>query len=115
MYNDNLMQLESLLLGQSGMLSSVDDYTDKLQREYIHLKNKYKLEPMNGVEWRFSRMRPGQFPTLRIVQIAYLYNKVSRIISNYYSIHLSTSGKTSLMLIPLIIGKHTICQVGHQS
>ena len=78
-YRSNLFQLEALMLGQSGMLQAVDDYTSRLVREYTHLKNKYKLSSMTGVEWRFSRMRPAQFPTLRIVQMAYLYHRIPRL------------------------------------
>ena len=75
-YSRNLSQLEALFLGQAGILNPEDEYTEKLVREYKHLKNKHKLIPMTGVEWRFSRMRPNQFPTLRLVQIAFLYSKV---------------------------------------
>jgi hypothetical protein len=71
-HNENIFQLEALLFGQSGMLEKkfCDDYPKKLQEEYRFLRNKYQLSPMEASEWKFARMRPSGFPTLRISQYA---------------------------------------------
>ena len=73
---DQPMQLEALLFGQAGFLEKVkeDDYSRVLKREYHVLSNKYKLDEkqMNVVQWRFLRLRPANFPTVRLAQIASL-------------------------------------------
>ncbi len=76
-HKDNLMQIESLLYGQSGLLPSrqSDDYTSNLEKEWDFLRRKYSLVPMEGSLWKFMRMRPVSFPTIRISQFANLiYN-----------------------------------------
>jgi hypothetical protein len=73
---DKSIQLEALLFGQAGFLEKVkdDDYTTILKREFSVLSTKYKLEKkqMNLVQWRFLRLRPANFPTVRLAQIASL-------------------------------------------
>ncbi|TPE42621.1 DUF2851 family protein [Pontibacter mangrovi] len=67
----NLPQLEALLLGQAGFLADADDgYAAQLQREYIFLQHKYKLQPLPRHQWNFLRMRPANFPTVRLAQLA---------------------------------------------
>ena len=76
---ENLQQKESLLFGQAGLLQSEDDYFSALSKTYQHLQHKYELQPMHSVEWKFSRMRPASFPTLRIAQVAALYHKTPQL------------------------------------
>ena len=76
---ENLQQKESILFGQAGLLQSADEYFSALTTTYNHLQHKYELQPMHGVEWKFSRMRPASFPTLRIAQIAALYHKTPQL------------------------------------
>ncbi|MAE08369.1 MAG: hypothetical protein CL661_06370 [Bacteroidetes bacterium] len=74
---DDLMQIEALLYGQAGLLSDPhkDKYPAELKKEYDFLKSKYKLQPMDSNLWRFMRMRPVSFPTIRISQLAnIIYN-----------------------------------------
>ncbi len=79
-HTGNQNQMEALLLGQSGMLGQRNDtYTHKLDREYQYLKTKYKLSPMTGVEWKFLRLRPSNFPTVRMAQVAALYHQHPRL------------------------------------
>lgn len=78
-HKDNLFQLEAILFGQSGLLSDRDEYERELKKEYSFLKKKYKLENMRPVEWKFSRMRPFNFPTLRIAQLSSLIHEHTRI------------------------------------
>lgn len=73
---DKPVQIEALLLGQAGFLEKVkeDEYTRVLIREYSVLSKKYTLEgkQMKSVQWRFLRMRPANFPTIRLAQFASL-------------------------------------------
>lgn len=67
------LQAEALLLGQSGLLHSItnpDEYTLRLQREYDFLRAKFGLEPMNHALWKYLRLRPQNFPDVRIAQLA---------------------------------------------
>lgn len=81
--NQSLAALESLLFGQAGLLLKTPDrYTQNLKKEYLYLQKKYKLSPMTGVEWRFARMRPSNFPSIRIAQLAALYFKTSKIFNS---------------------------------
>jgi hypothetical protein len=71
-HKDSLLQIEALLFGNAGLLpDNVNDkYSIELVNEYAFLKTKYKLSPMNSSLWRFMRMRPVSFPTIRISQLA---------------------------------------------
>jgi hypothetical protein len=69
--------LEALLLGQAGFLhaSHVDDYPRYLHEEYQYLRQKFRLTPLHGLQWKFLRMRPAGFPTLRLAQMAALMHQ----------------------------------------
>lgn len=71
-HRHNLFQLEALLFGQAGMLEEEfeEKYPRDLQNEYAFLKHKYSLQPMKKEAWKFMRMRPGNFPTIRIAEFA---------------------------------------------
>ncbi|MCC9167172.1 DUF2851 family protein [Pontibacter harenae] len=70
-HQHNLLQLEALLFGQAGFLEEVqDEYGQQLQKEYVFLSHKYKLKPMQRHQWNFLRMRPANFPTVRLSQLA---------------------------------------------
>jgi hypothetical protein len=75
-----LQQIESYLFGIAGLIpsNSKEVYPDLLRREFQFLKNTYNLRPMNGVEWRFFRMRPSNFPTVRLAQLSIIYHNVGR-------------------------------------
>lgn len=80
-YRSNPVQLEALLFGQAGMLDQPFDepYTGGLRSEYLYLKRKHGLTPMQGSLWRFARLRPRNFPTIRIAQLSALYQKPVRL------------------------------------
>ncbi|MEL7121929.1 MAG: DUF2851 family protein [Bacteroidota bacterium] len=82
-HKNQLLQLEALLFGQAGMLSKafIDDYPGQLKKEYAFLRHKYDLHPMTGNEWRFLRLRPSNFPTIRIAQLAQLIHQTDRLFS----------------------------------
>ncbi len=80
---DHQKQLEALFFGQAGLLE-VDiksEYFNTLKNEYQFLKNKYKLNA-NGVDsFHFFRLRPSNFPTIRLAQLAMLYFKNHQLFS----------------------------------
>ncbi len=80
---NNLLQLEALFLGQAGFLSdNVDDaYFLRLKKEYAFLANKYSLTPVDKSLWKFARLRPVNFPTVRIAQFANLVYRSSHLFS----------------------------------
>lgn len=76
-HKENLFQLEALLFGQAGMLERTfsDEYPSRLRDEYLYLKAKYKLTPVASHLWKFMRLRPANFPTVRIAQFAALVHR----------------------------------------
>jgi hypothetical protein len=88
-HRESLTQIEALLFGQAGMLDDdfKDDYPRELQREYDYLKKKYKLKPIPSHLWKFLRMRPANFPTVRIAQFAALIHKSVHLFSQIIETH----------------------------
>jgi len=80
-HKSNLFQIEALLFGQAGLLEDdfEDAYPNALKKEYVFLKGKYQLTPIKPESWKFMRMRPANFPTIRLAQFATL---------TYQSLHL---------------------------
>jgi hypothetical protein len=79
---NRLLQLEALLLGQAGLLAGdfSEDYPQMLQKEFIFLQQKYNLRPVN-IPVHFLRMRPGNFPTIRLAQLAMLVHHSAHLFS----------------------------------
>jgi hypothetical protein len=77
-------QLEALLFGASGMLHEAlfgDDYFLELRKEFDFLQKKYNLKPVEPHLWKFMRLRPGNFPTIRISQLAALIHRSKGLFS----------------------------------
>lgn len=74
---DKQEQLEALLLGVAGMLNEQfrDAYMRQLQNEYVFLARKYGLPELSPHIFKNSRMRPANFPLVRLVQMAQLILK----------------------------------------
>ena len=74
---DNLVQVEAMLMGCAGFLE--DDFTEAypllLKREFNVMKSKFNLVTMPAERWRFMRMRPSNFPTIRLAQMAQLIHE----------------------------------------
>jgi hypothetical protein len=70
----SLLQVEALLFGQAGFLKGAfeEDYPQALQREYVFLQHKYQLRPLEAHLWKFMRLRPANFPSVRLAQLAAL-------------------------------------------
>lgn len=69
---DNLIQVEAMLLGCAGFLEveSDEDYPNLLKREFAVMRSKFDLLTMPAERWKFMRMRPVNFPTIRLAQLA---------------------------------------------
>jgi len=80
---NELHKIEALLFGQAGMLEANfdDEYFVELKREYRFLAKKYKLKSQLPVSWKFARMRPVGFPTIRIAQMAKILYQNDRLFS----------------------------------
>lgn len=86
-HKNDLFQMEALLFGCSGFLKTTEDeYQTALAKEYLFLKGKYKLEELDNSIWKFSRMRPNAFPTLRLAQFAALSFESQSLFSKILSI-----------------------------
>lgn len=84
-HRDDEFQVETLFMGQAGLLreesmqerqreaAQKDDYFLGMQREYRYLSHKFQLEPVQPQQWRFLRLRPQNFPHVRLSQLARLY------------------------------------------
>jgi hypothetical protein len=84
-HRDNLFQIEAIFLGQAGLLeldaiperyqqdALNEGYFSKLRNEYQYLAHKFSLTPMDATLWRFLRLRPQNFPHIRLSQLANLY------------------------------------------
>lgn len=83
-HKNSLFQLEALLFGQAGLLNETllgDDYFLSLRKEYSYLYKKYGLSGIELHLWKFMRLRPINFPTIRIAQLAMLVNHSSALFS----------------------------------
>ena len=77
------LKVEALFFGQAGFLveNHENDYFKQLKNEYQFLKNKYQLQPIENSLFRFSKMRPIGFPTIRLAQLASIYVNYQRLFS----------------------------------
>lgn len=82
-HKDNIFQLEALLMGQAGFLEKPveDKYPLELQKEYRFLQTKYGLNPIEVSQWKLLRLRPENFPTIRLAQFASLIHRSSKLFS----------------------------------
>jgi len=80
---NNLLQIEAIFFGQSGLLPKKTEhpYVKSLQAEYAFLKSKYSLTPLQKDIWKYLRVRPVNFPTIRIAQFAALIHQSTALFS----------------------------------
>ena len=86
-HRDNLLQIEAIFFGQAGFLDESnlpkaykdaivnDEYFKRLSAEYRFLSAKFGLKPIEPHLWKYLRMRPANFPHIRLAQLASLYNR----------------------------------------
>jgi hypothetical protein len=84
-HRDDLFQVEALFMGQAGLLeldtipahyqadALADGYFARLRNEYQYLRHKFQLTPISAARWNFLRLRPQNFPHIRLSQMAMLY------------------------------------------
>ena len=84
-HRDDLFQIEAIFMGQAGLLelSAVPEryqqnalnegYFTRLRNEYQYLAHKFTLKPLEPASGRCLRLRPQNFPHIRIAQLATLY------------------------------------------
>lgn len=84
-HRDDVFQIEAVFIGQAGLLDEQaipeyyraeavnDGYFARLRDEYLYLAHKFALKPMDASRWRFLRLRPQNFPHIRLSQLANLY------------------------------------------
>ena len=73
----NVVNAESLLFGLAGFLSQhelFDEYHQNLRKEYEYLRNKFQIQEYIGQKPIFFGLRPSNFPTIRLSQLANLYH-----------------------------------------
>ena len=73
-FRDNLSDLEALLFGHSGLLyqaRNLGPYPSSLWERYNELRHFLPGNPVPHHLWKFLRLRPASFPTLRISQFAF--------------------------------------------
>lgn len=78
-HRDSLFQINALFLGSAGFLSEhyekygIEDWY-KLKNEFHFLSRKFNIAPMPKERWKFLRLRPQNFPTVRMQQLAKMYS-----------------------------------------
>jgi hypothetical protein len=80
-YKSDPFQIEALLFGQAGFLEAefIDEYPQRLSKEYSFLKKKLGLIPLKASIWNFGRIRPVNFPTIRLAQFASLISQSEQL------------------------------------
>ena len=81
-------QLAAILFGQAGFLEEDTEveYHKELRKDYDYLKHKFKLNHIPKNEFSFFRMRPNNFPTIRIAQLVALFHKHQNLFSKLIAI-----------------------------
>ncbi len=85
---NSLLQIEAMLFGQAGLLNEhfEDKYPQQLQNEYAFLKQKFNLTSIEKHLWKYLRLRPVNFPTIRMAQFASLLVNSSHLFSKVMEI-----------------------------
>lgn len=82
-YKDKTFQVEALVFGQAGFLNEMyaETYPNKIMQEYRFLKKKHGLKAIDKYLWKYMRLRPRNFPSLRLAQFAALLLKYNHLFS----------------------------------
>lgn len=120
-HRNNLPQVEALLYGAAGLLAEpTDEYSRLLAREYKVLTAKYSLQnkQMQALQWKFLRLRPANFPTVRLAQFAQLVAQQASLFSVFINIEKTADMLKRLQLTQsdywqkhYVFGKETTAKV----
>lgn len=88
-HRNDLFQIEAFFFGMAGLLEETflkkeqeDDYSLRLRKEFRYLQRKFEItQVMDASLWSFLRLRPENFPHVRLAQLAYLYQKADKLFS----------------------------------
>ncbi len=80
-YQNKPKSVEALLFGMAGYLDTADDsYCSELTDEFTYLTKKHQLTPvLKRHHWKHARMRPANFPAVRLAQFASLITNSSQL------------------------------------
>jgi hypothetical protein len=98
----NRVAIEAMVFGQAGMLLAhyPDAYFQSLRQEFGFLQRKYSLKPLEPRIWKFSRLRPDNFPTIRLAQFSSLVASGHRLFSLVLEAEHSRDIKSLLLTEP---------------
>ncbi|QSE97643.1 DUF2851 family protein [Fulvivirga lutea] len=85
-HNQSIEDIEALLFGTAGFLNEASDdlYFKELKTRFNFLSNKYQLDPsLNTAHWKFLRLRPANFPTIRLGQLAAILKDTQSIFQEF--------------------------------
>jgi len=100
----NYFELEALLFGQAGFFEEdhEDSYFNFLKEKYTYLKSKFNLKNNEIIAPKYFRLRPVNFPTIRLSQLAVLFSEKRSLFSeiiavktleDYYTIFNATASE----------------------
>ena len=80
---DNEVYVDAMFFGCAGFLDKdfEEEYPNLLKREFQMLRSKFGLKVMPRFGWKFLRLRPPNFPTIRIAQLAKIIIKNGNMFS----------------------------------
>lgn len=89
-HNASLLQLEAILFGMSGLLPMAppnDEYIENLQKEFALFQHKEYVhkQALFTPQWKFFRLRPANFPTIRIAQFAQILHQHTNLFDTLIS------------------------------
>jgi Protein of unknown function (DUF2851) len=84
-HSHSINSIEAALFGAAGFLENPhDEYSTSLKNEYKFIKAKYSIDHQIGKhEWKFMRLRPANFPTVRIAQFAQIIQNTKSLFSYF--------------------------------
>jgi hypothetical protein len=82
--DESFLSLQAMLFGAAGFLSSRKSYDDAETRKYVaslrktwrRTRKKYRREVLHEADWQFFRLRPQNFPTVRLAAMSFLLDKL---------------------------------------
>lgn len=79
-HRDSLLQVEAFFLGTAGLIDRIQ--SPEHEREWLFLQNKFSLTALHSSQWKYMRMRPQNFPHVRLLQLAQLFSEGSTSLSH---------------------------------